>query len=477
MRILGLEITRASKALEPPFGTTPPDVGFSPVDGRGGGWFPIIREPYTGAWQQNVIQAPGALVASVWVFRCISLISSDIAKLCLDLLGETSDDIWQETTSAAFSPVLAKPNPYQNRIQFVENWMNSKLIRGNAYVLKERDQRGVVTDLHVLHPDRVRPLVSPDGSVFYQLGRDLLAGVGDPNPDLPAVPASEMIHDRWNCLFHPLVGLSPIFACGLQALQGLGMQGQMSEFYKNGARPGGILTAPGHIADDTATRLKDYWETNFSGQNAGRVAVLGDGLTFEPLMMKAADSQFIEQLKWNAESICAAFGVPSYMVNLGEVPARISVEALAQMYYSQCLQIHIESIELCLDEGLKLPAQYMVKFDLDGLLRMDQATLVTALVDGIGGGLYAPNEARKKVDLPPVKGGDAPYMQEQNYSLEALARRDSAAPAPPTSGATPANDITPPADAAPAAPSQNAMSASDVRHARLAVQREPAWTG
>lgn len=34
------------------------------------------------------------------------------------------------------------------------------------------------------------------------------------------VPASEIIHDRMNCLFHPLVGISPIFACGLAAMAG-----------------------------------------------------------------------------------------------------------------------------------------------------------------------------------------------------------------------------------------------------------------
>ncbi|WP_416381322.1 hypothetical protein, partial [Klebsiella pneumoniae] len=34
------------------------------------------------------------------------------------------------------------------------------------------------------------------------------------------VPAREVIHDRFNCLFHPLIGLSPIYAAGLAAMQG-----------------------------------------------------------------------------------------------------------------------------------------------------------------------------------------------------------------------------------------------------------------
>jgi HK97 family phage portal protein len=440
MRVLGLEITVTKAADKSPQALSRADDAFAPVDGRGGGWFPIIREGDTGDWQRNIVTTGISVVQSVWVFRCVSLISSDIAKLTLNLLQQAGD-IWGATTSAAFSPVLTKPNDYQNRIQFIENWVISKLTRGNAFILKERDQRNVVVALHVLHPDRCWPLVAPDGSVFYQLGRDLLAGVGEPDPDFPAVPASEIIHDRWNCLFHPLVGLSPIFACGMAAMQGVSMQAAMTGLFRNGARPGGVLTAPGAIGDDTAARLKTYWEANFTGSNSGRVAVLGDGLKFEGLMMTATDAQFLEQMKLGGQTICAAFGVPAYMVNLDIYPRSVSIEALTQMYYGQCLQIHIESIELCLDEGLALPAQYAIKFDLDGLLRMDQASQIKALVEGIGGGLYAPNEGREKLNLPPVTGGETPYLQQQNYSLAALAKRDEGDPFAP-----------PPAPAAPPAP-------------------------
>jgi phage portal protein BeeE len=59
--------------------------------------------------------------------------------------------------------VLRKPNRYQNRIKFVETWIASKLLHGNAYILKERDNRGVVVALYVLDPHRVKPLVAPDG--------------------------------------------------------------------------------------------------------------------------------------------------------------------------------------------------------------------------------------------------------------------------------------------------------------------------
>ena len=58
-----------------------------------------------------------------------------------------------ETESSAFSPVLRRPNRYQNRIQFIAQWVTTKLVHGNTYVLKERDQRGIVTALYILDPN------------------------------------------------------------------------------------------------------------------------------------------------------------------------------------------------------------------------------------------------------------------------------------------------------------------------------------
>jgi HK97 family phage portal protein len=392
-----------------------------PVDQRGG-WWSTIRESFAGAWQQNVEVKLDNVLTFPTVFRCISLIASDVAKMRIRLVELTKDGVWVDAENTAYSPVLRKPNRYQNRIQFYTHWMESKLIHGNTVVLKQRDGRRVVTAQYILDWNRVKPLVAPDGSVFYELQSDHLSGLD--GSDTIIVPASEVIHDRWNTIHHPLLGTSPIYACGLAATQGLSIQSNSAQFFANGSNPGGILTAPGEILQETADRLKAYWDENFTGRNAGKVAVLGDALKYEAMAVKAVDAQLIEQLKWSAETVCSVFGVPPYKVGVGPVPANNNVEALGQQYYSDCLQIHIESIELCQDEGLELKAPYGTEFDLDDLLRMDQATQVKTLKEATTGGLMKPDEARKKLGFGKVEGGDAVYMQQQNYSLEALAKRD-----------------------------------------------------
>ena len=408
-----------------------------PVSDARGGWWPIIRESYPGAWQQNVTVDQNMVLSQSTVFACMTLIASDIAKLRVKLV-EKDSGIWTERENSAFSPVLRKPNHFQTRIQFWESWMLSKLSRGNTYVLKQRDNRGVVTKLYVLDPTRVKPLISPSGEVFYDLNIDNIPGV----TEQIIVPAREIIHDRFNCLYHPLVGVSPIYACGLAATQGLRIQDNSARFFENHSSPGGILTAPGKIEESTAKRLKDYWEGNFSGANVGKVAVLGDDLKYQGMTVSPVDAQLVEQLRWTAETVCSVFRVPAHMVGVGPQPTHNNVQALLTGYYAQCLQALIEAAETVLDDGLGTGEKIGVEFDTSSLLRMDTATQVKSLTDAIGGSLMAVNEARVKLDLPPLAGGDSVFLQQQYFSLQALAERDANSPfskpdaAPPGAQAT-----------------------------------------
>lgn len=392
----------------------------SPPKSSRGGWWPIVRESFSGAWQKNVEVRRESVLSQFAVFSCQTLIASDIAKLRLKLVARDDDGIWTEITNAAHSPVLRRPNHFQTRLQFIESWVLSKLSSGNAYILKERDRRNVVVALYVLDPCMVRPLVADNGDIFYQLDADNISGVAEQI----IVPAREIIHDRYNTLFHPLCGISPIFANGLTATQGLNIQSAMAKLYDSGALPPGILTAPGAIGDETAARLKAKWETEYFGDNSKKIAVLGDGLKFDRMSLTSVEGQVIEQLKWTAEVVCSTYHVPPYKIGIGTMPTYDNIQSLNVEYYAQALQRLIEDIEAGLDEGLGLDGTTIgTEFDLDGLLRMDSVTQMEVLEKGRN--TLTPNEARKRLDLKPVAGGDSVYRQQQDYSLEALARRDA----------------------------------------------------
>lgn len=421
MKILGWEFKREGSSLT--LKRVPADLQGIPGNR---GWWPLVREAFTGAWQRNIEWSMECVLAHHAVYACITLISNDIGKLRQRLVHFTSDGIWQETSSAAFSPVLKRPNRYQNHIQFKQWWITSKLTKGNAYGLKARDNRGVVVAVYLLDPCRVIPMVTPDGSIYYQLAVDNLSGLKEP----VTVPASEIMHDRMNCLFHPLVGIPPLFAAGMAAKIGLNIERNSALFFGNNSNPGGILTIPGALDPVKADELKKKWEENYGSEdNVGRIAVLADGMKFQPMRMSSAESQLIEASKWNAVVIASTFHVPAWKIGAAETPAGDNIEATEQSYYNQCLQSLIEEYEAVWDEGLGLEKpvegrQLGVDLDLDGLLRMDSATLMTTLGEGVKAGIVKPNEARKRLDLGPVEGGDTPYLQQQNYALSALAKRD-----------------------------------------------------
>ncbi|EON1294231.1 phage portal protein, partial [Escherichia coli] len=174
-----------------------------------------------------------------------------------------------------------------------------------------------------------------------------------------------------------------------------------------------------------AKKLKSNWDSGYTGENAGKTAILSNGAKYNPTTFSPVDAQTVEQLKMTAEIVCSVFRVPAYKIGVGQPPSSDNVEALEQQYYSQCLQTLIESIELLLDEALETGENESTEFDVTTLLRMDSERRMKTLGDAVKNTLLTPNEARKRENLPPLAGGDALYLQQQNYSLEALSRRDA----------------------------------------------------
>lgn len=406
MRIFGLEIRRQEKTL-------------SPVSGWRDGWRRII-EPYTGAWQRNEEEARGTVYCYPTLYACLSRISQDTGKLPYQLKREESNGIWTVTENSAYSPVLRKPNHYQTAQQFREAWTLSRLQHGNAYILKERDSRGVVVKMYVLDPCRVLPMVSDTGDVFYQMNyptADNLLPSSYPGETL-IIPAREIIHDRINCFHHQLIGVPPVCAAHWAAVKNLRILKSSAEFFGNHAQPGGILTAPAGMSDDDAERVRQYWQTNYTGSNAGKVAVIGADMKFTSFATKSADSQMVEQMRYSDEQICQPFGIPPFKIGIGSIPAGLGVDAINQLYYADALQAGIEAMENLLDEGLAISKPLGVELDLEPLLRMDvgkQAEVATKLV---GGGIETPNEGRLRFNLAPLEGGDTVYMQQQDFPLD-----------------------------------------------------------
>jgi HK97 family phage portal protein len=271
-----------------------------------------------------------------------------------------------------------------------------------------------------------------------------LAGV----PEELAVPAREIIHDRWNCAFHPLVGVSPLYACGGAALQANTIQTQSTEFFSKGGRPSGLLVAPTEIDPKTAERLSATWHS----LGPGKTAIVGFGMKYQDIGTTAADSELNAQRDSTVATIAGCYGVPASYVDSTKQPPYANSEA-TQLQYRATLDVHMTSVEDAWDDGCELPPPYGTEFDRDALIFMETSTKTKAAADAIGSGAMTPNEARfKYFGLGPVAGGDSCYLQQQQFSLEALAVRDAADPfSKPAPARTPFTPAAEPSDEAVAA--------------------------
>jgi HK97 family phage portal protein len=413
MRLFGWDVTKAVK------NRLAAAIGAVAVGAPGSGGY--VKEPFTGAWQKNQsLTTRDGMLASSAVFACVDLISTDVAKLRVKYV-KLQDSVWLESSAPRFTSVLRKPNAYQTRDQFFKAWLASKLTQGNAYILLGRNSTGAVVSMDVLNPKYVVPLVAPDGSVFYQITMSPL----QVSPlESWVVPARDIIHDRGICSWHPLVGMTPVAACTASAVLANSITTNSAAFFSNAARPSGFLSAPGAISQDTADRLKQQIEQGYSGGAAGKTLVGGDGLTYSAMTMTGSDAQTIEQLQWTAQDVARCFHVPGHKIGLDSGSRTANTSAIYEsMYYSDCLQGYLESIENLLDDAFGVPDGAGFEFDTTGLMRMDETARHAANAQAVGAGYMKPNEARASVGLPPVEGGDTPYLQAQWVPLSMIKDR------------------------------------------------------
>jgi HK97 family phage portal protein len=415
-----------------------------------GGVGPQARETFAGAWQSSDRYAGNGVVrksplAHSAVFTCINNITSDCSKLPLDVMRPRANGGGKEKHMAhPLWRVLRKPNHYQTSLQFLQQYFGSKLWTGNTYVLLFRDARGVTESMHVIDPATVTPAITADGSVWYHVKANVLNGL----PEDVYIPARDVLHDRAVTLFHPLIGVSPLYASAVSAMIGNSILSNSDMFFSNMSRASGTLTSPGEIPEPVATRLKREWDGNYTGMGYGKVAVLGSGLTWTPLTMTAVDAQLIEQLRWVVEDIGRVYRVPGFMLGETKITYK-NTEQLSRLYFNGCLSYHLESAEQCFNQKFEMSGGSEIRFDLAPLFRMETDLRYETHSKALTSGIKSINEVRAEEDLEPVTGGEEPRLQMQYIPLskvDAVLAANSAAPPAP---APPA-----PAPPAPAPPAQ-----------------------
>ena len=148
-------------------------------------------------------------------------------------------------------------------------------------------------------------------------------------------------------------------------------------FFGNNSQPGGFLSTEKSLKKEAKERLKEAWEKLHRGvDNAHRVAVLEEGMKWNPMTIPPEEAQFIESRKFSRTDICGMFRVPPHKIGDLERGTFSNIEQQNIEFYADAIIPLVERIEQACNRTLLLPNEkkkYFNQIVMRGVLRGDTA--------------------------------------------------------------------------------------------------------
>ena len=354
------------------------------------------------------------------VYACVRVLSESLACLPLDLFRyKDNNGSEKDRTHPLYRVLHDEPNPDMTSFTWRETAQTHVLLWGNHYSQVVHNNRGQVIGLYPLYPDRMEVMRDDDTGEIYYLYRTSRDNV------LPGVKANEQIRLEAEDVLHipglgfdGLVGYSPIAMMRNSIGQAIASDEYSSKFFENGATPSGVLEHPGILKDPK--KLRDSWHDAYGGSsNAGKVAILEEGLKFSPVSISPQDAQLIETRKFNISEIARIFRVPPHMIADLEHATFSNIEHQSLEFVKFTLGPWLARWEQAMDRRLLNSFEkedHYIQFNPEGLLRGDLQSRNNAYAVARQNGWMSANDIRRKegMDLIPAELGGDRYLCNGN---------------------------------------------------------------
>jgi HK97 family phage portal protein len=371
----------------------------------GGGYSFLMGSSTAG---KNVTERSAMQMTAV--YSCVRILAEAVAGLPLHLYRYKENNGKEKAVDHTLYHLLHdEPNPEMSSFVFRETLMTHLLLWGNAYAQIIRNGKGEVIALYPLIPNKMTVNRDENGQLYYEYSKTA--------DDFYNVSNSTVILNPRDVLHIPglgfdgLVGYSPIAMAKNAIGMAIACEEYGAKFFANGAAPSGVLEHPGTIKDPK--KVREAWQSQFGGSsNAGRVAVLEEGMKYTPISISPEQAQFLETRKFQINEIARIFRIPPHMVGDLEKSSFSNIEQQSLEFVKYTLDPWVIRWEQSLMRSLlshEEKKEYFIKFNLEGLLRGDYESRMNGYSIGRQNGWMSANDIRELENLDrisPEDGGD-----------------------------------------------------------------------
>ena len=345
------------------------------------------------------------------VYSCVRILSETLAGLPLHVYRYNDSGGKEKHLKHPLYKLLHdEPNPEMTSFALRETLMSHLLLWGNAYAQIIRNARGEVIALYPLMPNKMTVDRDSKGRLFYIYTRTSDDAPTLGNESQVYLTPSDVLHIP-GLGFDGLVGYSPIAMAKNAVGLAIATEEYGAKFFANGATPGGVLEHPGTIKDPQ--KVKESWNAAYQGSvNAHRVAVLEEGMKYQPIGISPEQAQFLETRKFQINEIARIFRVPPHMLADLEKSSFSNIEQQSLEFVKYTLDPWVVRWEQSMCRALLMESEkptVFIKFNVDGLLRGDYVSRMEGYATGRQNGWMSANDIREleNLDRIPVElGGD-----------------------------------------------------------------------
>ena len=315
-----------------------------------------------------------------------------------------------------------EPNSEMTSFVFRETLMSHLLIWGNAYAQIIRDGAGRVVALYPLLPNKMEVWRNQSGELYYTYTRFTEENPNFKDYGTVTLRKEDVLHIP-GLGFDGLVGYSPIGMARNAVGMTLACEEYGASFFANGAKPGGVLEHPGVLKDPA--KVRESWQSVYGGsKNAGKVAVLEEGMKYQQIGIPPEEAQFLETRKFQINEIARLYRIPPHMVGDLDKSSFSNIEQQSLEFVKYTLDPWVIRWEQALMRSLLLPAEkekYFVKLNVDGLLRGDYQSRMNGYATARQNGWMSANDIREMEDLNPISEKDGGNLYLINGNMTKLA--------------------------------------------------------